>query len=132
MARKPATPKTVNILIVGQGGRLQYEAILFAASLRRATQSPRFKLWIAEPQPGPLWPTDPTIRDKEARALGICHALTEKYSLLLPGKEYSSSWHVVDPVVIALPISLVVLVVVSLLTKPPAREHLERCFGKKS
>jgi SSS family solute:Na+ symporter len=72
------------------------------------------------------------IKDKEARALGICHALTEKYSLLLPGKEYSSSWHVVDPVVIALPISLVVLVVVSLLTKPPAREHLERCFGKKS
>ena len=35
MAKKTATGKTFNIVIVGQAGRLQYEAILFAASLRR-------------------------------------------------------------------------------------------------
>ncbi|WP_120501716.1 glycosyltransferase family 2 protein [Roseovarius sp. EL26] len=58
-----------NIVIVGQGGRLQYEAVIFAASLR--TQSPRFggKLFVAEPQKGSRWPKDPTIRGDETRQL---------------------------------------------------------------
>ncbi len=57
-----------NILIIGQGGRLQYEAVLFAASLR--AMSPNFKgrLVVAEPQPGPLWRSDPRIRGEETRA----------------------------------------------------------------
>ena len=56
-----------NIVIVGQGGRLQYEAILFAASLR--ANSPDFagRLIVAEPQPGPLWRNDPTIRGTDTR-----------------------------------------------------------------
>lgn len=56
-----APKKPFNILIVAQAGRLQYEAILFAASLR--ANSPDFKgqLIVAEPQPGPLWPRDPRI-----------------------------------------------------------------------
>ena len=56
-----APKKPFNILIVAQAGRLQYEAILFAASLR--TNSPDFagKLVVAEPQPGPLWPRDPRL-----------------------------------------------------------------------
>ena len=51
-----------NIAIVGQAGRLGYEALLFAASLRK--NSPNFsgRLFVAEPQPGPLWPNDPQIR----------------------------------------------------------------------
>jgi hypothetical protein len=62
MARKPkpdATP--FNIMIVGQSGRLQYEAILFAASLR--ANSPGFagRLIVAEPQPGPAWQNDPRM-----------------------------------------------------------------------
>jgi len=50
-----------NIMIVGQSGRLQYEAILFAASLR--ANSPDFagKLIVAEPQPGLNWQGDPRM-----------------------------------------------------------------------
>lgn len=56
----PST-KEFNIMVIGQGGRLEYEALLFAASLR--AYSPRFQgqLYIAEPQPGPLWPADPRM-----------------------------------------------------------------------
>jgi hypothetical protein len=57
-----------NIVIVGQRGRLQYEALILAASLR--AMSPRFagRLFVAEPQPGPLWPGDPRISGEEIRA----------------------------------------------------------------
>jgi len=57
-----------NIVIVGQRGRLQYEALILAASLR--AMSPRFagRLFVAEPQPGPLWPGDPRISGAEIRA----------------------------------------------------------------
>lgn len=58
-----------NIMIVGQGGRLQYEAILFAASLRQMSPDFPGKLFIAEPQPGPRWQTDPRIRGVESREL---------------------------------------------------------------
>lgn len=55
--------ETFNIVIVGQSGRLQYEAALFAASLR--ARSPKFagRLFVAQPRPGPLWPQDPRIQD---------------------------------------------------------------------
>lgn len=50
-----------NIMIVGQSGRLEYEALLFVASLR--TMSPRFRgrMIVAEPQPGDRWDHDPRI-----------------------------------------------------------------------
>ncbi|WP_420567873.1 hypothetical protein [Thalassovita sp.] len=53
-----------NIVIVGQANRLQYEAILFAASLRQ--QSPGFKgqLIVATPNHSPLWSKSPTLRNK--------------------------------------------------------------------
>lgn len=60
---KTSKPKSgaFNIMIVGQAGRLQYEAILFAASLR--ANSPDFKgsLIVAEPQPNDLWKGDPRM-----------------------------------------------------------------------
>lgn len=61
MARKKASGQNFNIMVVGQGGRLQYEALLFAASLR--AKSPGFsgRLIVAEPQPGPRWMKDPRI-----------------------------------------------------------------------
>ena len=60
-ARKPKQ-ETFNVVVVGQRGRLQFEAVLFAASLR--ARSPGFsgRLFVAEPQPGPLWQGDPTMR----------------------------------------------------------------------
>lgn len=67
MARQPAKPETVNVLIIGQMGRLSYEALLFALSMRAHTQDKRFKLFVAEPQPGPTWPTDPTIKPEPLR-----------------------------------------------------------------
>jgi hypothetical protein len=68
MARADLAKASFNIVIVGQGGRLEYEALLFASSLRR--MSPRFagRLFVAEPQPGPLWRNDPRMKSAEVRA----------------------------------------------------------------
>lgn len=61
MAAARRNAPAFNLMIVGQSGRLQYEAVLFAASLR--ARSPGFtgRLLVAEPQPGPLWGGDPRI-----------------------------------------------------------------------
>jgi hypothetical protein len=53
------------VLIVAQAGRLQAEALLFAASL--AETGSAAPLVVAEPQPGPLWDHDPRL-DGDARA----------------------------------------------------------------
>jgi SSS family solute:Na+ symporter len=39
------------------------------------------------------------------------------------------NWPVVDPVFVALPVSIVVAVIVSLLTRPPDEAHLRKCFA---
>ncbi len=69
MARRPAHRKTVNILIIGQMGRLAYEALLFALSFRKKVSEARFRLFVAEPRPGPKWTTDPTIRPEQLREM---------------------------------------------------------------
>jgi len=58
-----------NILIVGQAGRLQYEALLFAASLRLSDPGFSGRLIVAEPAPGGAWPGDPRIEDGPREAL---------------------------------------------------------------
>lgn len=58
-----------DIVIVAQNGRLTYEAVLFAASLRAAAPGFAGRLIVAEPQPGPFWTDDPRIGDAEAREL---------------------------------------------------------------
>ena len=67
----PNAPKLSNfdIVIIGQNGRLTYEAVLFAASLRRFAPDFIGELIVAEPQPGPLWNNDPRIQDDDAREL---------------------------------------------------------------
>lgn len=69
MASKAQKNASFNIVVVGQAGRLQYEAALFAASLR--AKSPNFKgrLFVAEPQPGPLWIKDPRMNNPEVVTL---------------------------------------------------------------
>lgn len=64
-----AGPAAPNILIVAQGGRLTYEAVLFAASLRASDPDFSGTLTVAEPEPGALWPGNPGIRDDAARDL---------------------------------------------------------------
>ncbi len=68
MAKKPKTPQ-FNVMIVGQNGRLQYEAALFAASFRAA--NPKFpgRLFVAEPQPNHRWSKDPRMGDNAVRGL---------------------------------------------------------------
>ena len=61
MAEKTKKPKPFNILCIGQGGRLQYEALILAASLRASSPDFAGRLIVAEPQPGPLWPSDPRM-----------------------------------------------------------------------
>ena len=68
-----------NIMIVGQAGRLAYEALLFAASLRAMSPGFEGRLVVAEPQPGPLWPRDPRIPEGELR-----NALLEHGAEILP------------------------------------------------
>jgi hypothetical protein len=41
-----------NIMIVGQSGRLQYEALLFVASLRQNSPQFRGRMIVVEPQAG--------------------------------------------------------------------------------
>ncbi|TLP66951.1 hypothetical protein FEE96_06250 [Parasedimentitalea maritima] len=60
--------KPFNIVIVGQSGRLQYEAMLFAASLRHCSPDFDGRLFIAVPQPGPNWRGNPSIRDADVLA----------------------------------------------------------------
>ena len=69
MAKKPEERQAFNVMIVGQDGRLGYEAALFAASLRQSDPDFAGRLFVAEPQPGPLWKSDPRISSPELRAL---------------------------------------------------------------
>jgi len=67
-----------NILIVAQDGRLGYEALLFAASLRHCSPAFAGKLVVATPTPGALWSRDPSLRNPEILAAlsDLCAALT--------------------------------------------------------
>jgi len=69
MAGKQKKRQAFNVMIVGQSGRLMYEAALFAASLRHSDPDFAGRLIVAEPQPGPKWKGDPSIRQHDVRAL---------------------------------------------------------------
>lgn len=56
-----------NILAVVQQGRLGYEALLLAASLRANTPGFQGRLYLAEPG-GARWPTDPRLTNPAIRA----------------------------------------------------------------
>lgn len=69
------------------------------------------------------------VKVPEAGSIGLVQRLTGGKVSLLAGHD---NWPVVDPLVIALPISALVAILVSLGTKPPSREHLRKCFGDLS
>jgi hypothetical protein len=69
MAKKVKKQQPFNVMIVGQAGRLQYEAVLFAASLRHSDPDFKGRLIVAEPQPGPLWKDDPRMKNAEVLEL---------------------------------------------------------------
>ncbi|MCD4830851.1 MAG: sodium:solute symporter family protein [Anaerohalosphaeraceae bacterium] len=66
------------------------------------------------------------VKAKEAGALGLVQKFTDGKSSILAE---SPNWSVVDPILVALPISILVAVVVALMTKPPSKEHLDKCFN---
>lgn len=67
MAKKNNKGQDFNILIVAQNGRLQYEAVLFAASLRHCDPDFKGRLIVAEPQPSANWDNDPRIGNDDVR-----------------------------------------------------------------
>lgn len=66
------------------------------------------------------------VKAAEAGAIGLVMRLTGGKPSILGDRP---NWPVVEPIVVALPISIVVAVVVSLLTRPPSEEHLKKCFA---
>ncbi len=67
------------------------------------------------------------VKAAEAQAIGLVQKLTGGKPSILAGHH---NWPVVDPLVVALPISIIVAVIVSLATKPISKEHLAKCFEK--
>ncbi len=63
------------------------------------------------------------INQKAAEALGVCKALTGKVVLIS-----TMPWPTVDPLVIGVPLAFILTIVVSLLTQPPSKELLDKCF----
>lgn len=53
-----------NILIVGQNGRLGFEALMFMASLRHTNPDFKGRVFIAVPQAGSLWRDDPRLSNQ--------------------------------------------------------------------
>ncbi len=66
MAAKQAN---FNIMIVGQAGRLQYEALLFVASLHKMSPDFSGTVFVAEPQPNARWSKDPSMSEDVRSAL---------------------------------------------------------------
>lgn len=63
------TLQPFNIVIVAQSGRLQFEALLFLASLRHTNPEFPGQVFLAEPQQGGAWRGDPTVKDDDIRAM---------------------------------------------------------------
>jgi len=89
MAENATENQPFNVMIVGQAGRLQYEAVLFAASLRHCDPDFSGRLIVAMPQAGPLWKDDPSIKEIE-----VLRALDELGAEVIPfeNKNFGQSY----------------------------------------
>ena len=74
-----ASSRKFNIAVVGQNNRLQYEALLFAASLRHCSSGFKGRLFVATPNPGPRWTHNPGIQDED-----VLKALKQLDAEILP------------------------------------------------
>jgi SSS family solute:Na+ symporter len=63
------------------------------------------------------------INQKAAEALGVCKALTGKVVIAT-----AMPWPTVDPLIVGVPLAFILTIAVSLLTKAPNKEHLEKTF----
>ncbi len=69
------------------------------------------------------------VKEAEAAALGVVFAVTDMKPSILAGYP---NWPVVDPIVIALPLSTFTLIIMTFITKRPSEEHLNKCFPAKA
>ena len=67
------------------------------------------------------------VKAKEAGAIGLVKLVADGKSSILEGHP---NWPVVDPIMVAFPISIIVLIVVTMVTKPSDDEHIAKCFEK--
>jgi SSS family solute:Na+ symporter len=67
------------------------------------------------------------VNGKTAAGLGICKALTGKDTIV--SAAFSPTWTVVDPLVVALPLSILAAVVVSLVTRPMDKAYVDYVYG---
>jgi len=65
---------------------------------------------------------------KVADSVGLCKAMFAGRSTLVP-QNWSVTWNVVDPLVVALPLAVVTAVVVALATRPMDSAHVAHVFG---
>lgn len=65
------------------------------------------------------------IKAQEAQTIGLVQKLTGGKTSLLADVP---NWPVVDPILVALPVSILTAIVISFFTQPPSKEHLDRCF----
>jgi solute:Na+ symporter, SSS family len=68
------------------------------------------------------------VKAKEAGAIGLVQRITGGKTSILAD---APNWPVVDPIVIALPLSILTLILVSLVTQPADAGHLRRCFPER-
>ena len=66
------------------------------------------------------------VKSAEAGAIGLVRVVTGGSNSILSNHP---NWPVVDPLLIALPVSTLTAIVVSFFTRPPAQPHLDRCFS---
>ena len=65
------------------------------------------------------------VKEAEAGAIGLVRVFTHGPNSILASYP---NWPVVDPLVVALPLSILTAIVVSVWTRPPNEDHLRKCF----
>ncbi len=70
------------------------------------------------------------VHRAEAEALLICNALFGRPHIFMDMRTGFILWSEVDPLFVGLPLSILVAVVVTYITKPFPETHLEKCFKK--
>lgn len=69
------------------------------------------------------------VKAREASAIGLVQWVTGGKPSILA--DYPN-WPSVDPIMVALPLSILTLIVVSSITRAPDPAHLARCFPERT
>ncbi len=67
------------------------------------------------------------VKAQEAGDIGLVQKFTDGKTSILSG---FPNWPVVDPLIVALPISILTAIIIAFITKKPKEELLDKCFSK--